>query len=86
MEMLKEIEELARRSQDAPIPALDVRQRVRATLRALTPDTPAILDTPTLAFAGLGLAIMVMMLTRSLPALHALRDPWSAYMTTPWNF
>lgn len=86
MEILKHIEELARRSQEASVPAVDVRARVRATIRGLVPESSRIFDTPTLAFAGLSLVIMAMMFTFSLPALNALRDPWSAYMATPWSF
>lgn len=86
METLKAIEELARRSQEASVPTVDVRARVRATLRGMAPEAPTIFDTPTLAFAGLSLVIMAMMFTLSLPALSALRDPWSAYMVTPWSF
>lgn len=86
MEILKQVEELARRSQEASVPAVDVQARVRATLRGMAPEAPGFFDTPTLAFAGLSLAIMAMMFTLSLPALNALRDPWSAYMVTPWSF
>ena len=86
METLKRLEELARRSQGAPVPAVDVRARVSATLREMAPEAPRIFDTPTLAFAGLFLAIMAMMFSLSLPALSALRDPWAAYMNTPWSF
>ncbi|MBL7645247.1 MAG: hypothetical protein JNK74_03550 [Candidatus Hydrogenedentes bacterium] len=86
METLKRVEELARRSQGAAVPQVDVQARVRATLRGMAPEPAALFDTPTLAFAGLSLAIMAMMFSLSLPAISALRDPWAAYMNTPWSF
>ena len=86
METLKRVEELARRSQGAPVPPVDVQARVRATLRGMAPEAPAIFDAPALAFAGLSLAIMAMMFSLSMPALSVLRDPWAAYMNTPWSF
>lgn len=86
METLKRVEELARRSQGAPVPPVDVQARVRATLRGMVPEPAALFDTPTLAFAGLSIAIMAMMFSLALPAISALRDPWAAYMNTPWSF
>lgn len=86
METLEHLEALARRSQGATVPVVDVRARVRATLREMAPETPGLFDRPTLAFAGLSLAIVVAMFSISLPALSVLRDPWAAYMSAPWSF
>lgn len=86
MEIHSRLEELSRRSRDARVPAVDVRARVQSTLRSLAPEAPGIFDTPTLAFAGLSLAIMAMMFSLYLPAISALREPWAGYMNTPWSF
>lgn len=86
METLRRIEELARQSRGAAVPPVDVRARVAATLRNMTPEFPEIFDRPTLAFAGLSLAIVVMMFSITLPALSVLRDPFVAYMNAPWSF
>jgi len=82
---IERLSELARRAEGAPVPEVDVRLRVRATLRQMAPEAPA-LDRASLAFAGLSFAVMLAMLTFSLPALTALSDPWAAYMSTPWSF
>lgn len=86
METLKHLEELARRSQGASVPPVDVRARLRVTLREMAPEVPGIFDASALAFAGLSLAIMAMMFSLSLPALSALRDPWAAYMNALWSY
>ncbi len=86
METLRRVEELARRSQSASVPPVEVQARVRATLRSMAPEAPGLFDAPALAFAGLSLAIMAMMFSLSMPALSVLRDPWAAYMNTPWSF
>ena len=86
METLEYLEALACRSQGAAVPAVDVRARVRITLRDMAPEAPGLFDRPTLAFAGLSLAIVAMMFSISLPALSVLRDPFAAYMNTPWSF
>ena len=86
MEALEHLEELARRSQGAVVPTVDVRARVRVTLRDMAPEATGLFDRPTLAFAGLSLAIVAMMFSISLPALTVLRDPFAAYMNTPWSF
>lgn len=85
MRNLEEFEALARRAEHAPVPQVDVRLRVRTTLRQMAPEAPA-LDRTSLAFAGLSFAVMLAMLTLSLPALTALSDPWAAYMSAPWSF
>ena len=85
MKNLEQFEALVRCSQDARVPEIDVRLRVRATLRQMAPEAPA-LDRTSLAFAGLSFAVMLAMLNFSLPALLALRDPWVAYMSAPWSF
>lgn len=86
MESLEHLEALARRSNGAAVPAVDVRARVRTTLREMAPEAPGLFDRPTLAFAGLSLAIVAMMFSISLPALSVLRDPFAAYMNAPWSF
>jgi len=86
METLEHLEALARRSQGAAVPPVDVRARVRTTLREMAPEAPGLFDRPTLAFAGLSLAIVATMFSISLPALSVLSDPFAAYMNTPWSF
>ena len=86
MDLIDRLRQLAEHSQGAPVPEIDVRARVRATLRQAAVDVPVLLDRPSLAFAGLSLAIMALMISMSLPALSAVREPWAAYLSTPWSF
>ena len=86
MNTIERITQLVAQSKNAPFPEVDVRNRVRETIRGLAPEVPALFDTPALVFAGLSLAIMLTMYTVTSPTLSALHEPWAAYLKTPWSF
>lgn len=86
MDVVERLEELARRAETAPVPAVDVRARVRATLREAAFDEAELIDRPALAFAGLSLAVTAGFFVAFLPALRLLWDPWLAYMNAPWSY
>lgn len=86
MDVLDRIKQLAERSQEAPVPEVDVRARVRTTLREMATEPPALVDRPSLAFAGFSVAIAALLFTFFLPTVQLLWDPWLAYMNAPWSF
>lgn len=85
MDVLEHVKALAARSQAAPVPAVDVRTRVCATLREAAVESVELLDKPSLAFAGLSVAVVAILFTLFLPSIQILWDPWAAYMSAPWS-
>jgi len=86
MDVLDRITELAARSQDAPVPAIDVRVRVRATLREYNLESLPVLDRSSLTFAGVSVAFAAILFLTYLPSVRLLWDPWLAYMSAPWSY
>lgn len=86
MDPLERIRELAACSQDARVPNIDVRGRVQATLRESARDMQELVDRPTLAFAGLSMAVAALLFTFFLPTVQILWDPWLAFMNAPWSY
>lgn len=86
MDVLDRVRQLAERSEGAPVPAVDVRARVRVTLREAALEPPEIIDRPALAFAGASLAFTGLLFFTFLPSVQLLWDPWLAYMNAPWSF
>ena len=85
MNVIFRIEALAKRAEQAVPPEIDVVDRVSRTIRLRQDAEPALLDGPTLAFAGLSLAVTCAAALWFLPVLTTLFDPWTAYMSTPWS-
>ena len=86
MELFDQIEHLAASSQSAHTPAIDVVDRVCRTIRLHREEEPALLDTPSIAFAGLSLLVTGAAAVLFLPLLTTLWNPWTAYMGGPWSF
>ena len=85
MDPIERIEHLALRSQEAETPSIDVVDQVCRSIRLQQDVEPALLDGPSLVFAGLSLAITSVAALWFSPLLTTLLDPWSAYMTAPWS-
>ncbi len=86
MELFERIERTAERAQQAEVPHVDVVDRVCRTIRLARPEEPALLDTPSMAFAGLSLGVTVLTALMFMPLLSTLLDPMAAYMNSPWSF
>ena len=87
MDALERVRQWAACAEGAPVPQVDVRARVYATLReAGAAEAPALIDRPSLAFAGASLAFAAVVFANFLPAVRLLWDPWLAYMNAPWSF
>ena len=85
MNPMERIEQLALRSQEATTPPIDVVEQVCRSIRLQQDVEPALLDIPSLACAGLSLAVTGVAAIWFSPFLSTLFDPWSAYMTAPWS-
>lgn len=85
MELFERIEALAKQSQRAEVPTIDVVDRVCRTIRLQQAEEPALLDTPSLAFAGLSLAVTGAAALWFMPLMLNLWEPWTAYMNAPWS-
>jgi len=85
MELFDRVEALAARSRHAETPNVDVVGQVCRTIRLQRAEDPVLLDTPSVAFAGLSLAVTGIAAVWFLPLLTALWDPWVAYMNAPWS-
>ncbi len=86
MELFDHIERLAEKSRPAKVPTIDVVGRVCRTIRLHREEEPALLDTPSIAFAGLSLAVTTVAALLFMPLLTTLWDPWAAYMNAPWSY
>lgn len=86
MDVLNRISQLAERSQHAPVPAVDVRARVRASIREAEAEAAALIDRSSLTFAGVSLAFTALLFFTYLPSVRLLWDPWLAYMSAPWSY
>ena len=86
MELFNRIEQLAEKSRRTEVPKIDVVEQVCRTIRLYRDEEPALLDTPSIAFAGLSLAVTGAAAVLFLPLLTTLWNPWTAYMGGPWSF
>ena len=86
MELFERIERTAERARQAELPHVDVVDRVCRTIRLQQAEEPALLDTPSMAFAGLSLGVTVLTALMFMPLLSTLLDPMAAYMNSPWSF
>lgn len=85
MDLFDQIEGLARTSRRADVPQVDVVDRVSRSIRLMREDEPALIDMPSLAFAGASLAVTGLAALMFSPVLMKLWDPWTAYMSAPWS-
>jgi hypothetical protein len=86
MELFEYLERLAEKSRHSNAPKIDVVLRVSRSIRLRQDEEPALLDRPSLAFAGLSLAVTAIAAVMFSPLLTTLMDPWAAYMNAPWSY
>lgn len=86
MKLIERIERTAARAHQTEVPHVDVVERVCRTIRLQRPEEPALLDTPSMAFAGVSLGVTVLTALMFMPLLSTLLDPMAAYMNSPWSF
>ncbi len=86
MDLNERMARTAERAQAANVPHVDVVDRVCRTIRLQQAEEPALLDTPSMAFAGLSLGVTVLTALMFMPLLSTLLDPMAAYMNSPWSF
>lgn len=86
MDIFDRVKQLAEQSREAPVPAVDVRARVRATLREAAAEDAVLIDRPSLAFASASVALTAVLFASSLSSVRLLWDPWLAFMNGGWTF
>ena len=86
MELFDHLERLAEKSRQAGTPEINVVLRVSRSIRQGRDEEPALLDKPSIAFAGLSLAVTAIAALMFSPLLTTLMDPWAAYMNAPWSY
>ena len=73
------LKDLTSSARSEPLPQIDVRARVIATLA--DGPRPASLDPVPIAFVGIALTTAAAVLIAFWPAWQALSEPWIAYLT-----